>query len=435
VPSNQQHYFCLQLTNWLHATEWHYTTLLAICIDSVKNLPSDADHFINFLLLSYPEKPSHQRLNGYINNSTIVESWFQYNLAKPSVKSFYLHTLEPTPNLDTNFPQFNSLSDLAYWLGISLAQLEWLADLKRLDNREPEKYKHYYYSLLNKRRGGVRIIESPKTLLKQVQRQIYSGLLTRTLIHNAAHGFRQNHSCLTHAENHTNQKYLFTFDLANYFHSIDWYCIYKIFRGFGYNNEITKYLTSLCTHKFAGPKSLLTGLDNDQRKKIRKRHLAQGAATSPALSNLAAYKLDKRLDGLAKSLTLTYSRYADDLAFSGSVYRDWNFLAPLVGSICLEEGFELNYRKSRTVRSHQRQKVTGIVVNQGTNIDRRYYDQLKAILTNCIRHGAEGQNIEGHDNFESHLLGSIMYVHSLNINRGQKLLRLYQQINFIKATS
>ena len=431
MPSNQQNYFCQQLTDWLRETEWHFTTLLAICIDSVKELPDDADQFINCLLLSYPVKPSYQRLNDYINNSAIVDNWFQGRATKPSIKSFNLDVFKSTSNVDANIPQFDSLSNLAYWLGLSLTQLKWLADLKRIDNYESEKYKHYHYSLVDKRRGGVRIIESPKTLLKRAQTQIHSRLLTKVSVHSAAHGFRQNHSCLSHAKNHTNRQYLFTFDLANYFHSIDWYCIYKAFRDLGYSNEIAKYLSGLCTHRFVGHKSLLIELDDNQCKKIRKRHLAQGAPTSPALSNLVMYKLDERLDGLAKSLKLKYSRYADDLAFSGNEHRDWRFLEPLIGSICLEEGFELNYRKSRTIRSHQRQKITGVIVNQGTNIDRRYYDRLKAILTNCIRYGVESQNIDRHDNLQTHLLGSIMFVNSLNKNRGQKLLSLYQQVNFI----
>jgi len=431
VPSSKNKHFCQQLTDWLHVTEWHFTTLLAISIDSINELPDDADHFINCLLLSYPAKPSHQQLNDYINNSTIVKNWFQGNLAKPSIKSFNLDVFESVQVIDSNFPQFDSLLELAYWLGLSLTQLEWLADLKRFGNYEPKQYKHYHYSLVNKRRGGVRIIESPKTLLKRSQKQIHSRLLTKASVHRAAHGFRHTRSCFTNAENHTNKQYLFTFDLANYFHSIGWYRIYKVFRGLGYTHEIAKYLSGLCTHRFTGHKSLLMELDDCQRKMIRKRHLAQGAPTSPALSNLVMYKLDKRLDGLAESLELTYSRYADDLAFSGNKHRDWRFLEPLVGSICLEEGFELNYRKSRIVGSHQRQKITGIIVNQGVNIDRRYYDRLKAILTNCIRYGVGEQNIDRHDDLQSHLFGSIMFVNSLNKNRGQKLIHLYQQIDFV----
>jgi len=276
----------------------------------------------------------------------------------------------------------------------------------------------------------VRLIESPKTLLKRVQRQLYSGILIKIPVHEAAHGFKPNRGCLTHAQNHSNKEYLFTFDLINCFQSIEWYPVYRVFRDLDYSKEIAKYLSCLCTNRFNGSRSLLAMLNQGQRKRIKQRHLAQGAPTSPVLSNLVMRILDKRLNGLAKSLDLDYSRYADDLAFSGNKHRDWRFLEPLVGSICLEEGFELNYRKSRIVRSHQRQKITGIVVNQGANIDRRYYDQLKAILTNCVRHGVEAQNVGQHDDFQAYLFGRITFVESLNKNKGQKLLSLFRQIHF-----
>lgn len=430
MPSNQKTYFCRQLASWLFVTEWHFTTLLAACIDSVNELPNDADDFINSLLWSFSERPAKQELKKFVNDSSIIEHWFRRNLAQPRVRSFSLESFYETPKLDVNFPQFDGLPDLAYWLGISLAQLEWLADLRRVDFYEPSRYKHYHYSLVEKRRGGVRLIESPKTLLKRVQRQIYSSLLAKASVHSAAHGFRQSRGCLSHAENHTNQEYLFTFDLANYFHSIDWYRTYKVFRELGYADEIAKYLACLCTSRFNGPRKILLELDAMQGLRVKRRHLPQGAPTSPALSNLVMQRLDKRLDGLAKKLSLTYSRYADDLAFSGNKHRDWSFFAPLVGAICLEEEFELNHRKSRTVRSHQRQKVTGVVVNNGVNVDRRYYDQVKAILNNCLRHGIEDQNIDQHENFSEYLLGRITFINSLNASRGQKLFRIYRQINF-----
>jgi len=429
VRNTQKKYFCQQLSSWLLATQWHFTTLLSVCINSINKLPNDVDHFVNCLLLSYPSKPTGQQLNDYVSNSSVIEHWLKNNTNRPKIKAFNLDTIPvAAPNHD--LPCFGSINDLARWLDVSLTQLDWLADLKRVDINQAEKYKHYHYHSLTKRRGGIRIIESPKTILKEVQRHIHINLLSKVSPHHSAHGFRKNHSCLSHAKNHTHQQYLFTFDLDNYFHSIDWFCVYKVFTKLGYNNEIANYLSALCTHKFIGDKSLLIALNSEQRKKIKQRHLAQGAPTSPALSNLVMTKLDKRLDGLAKSLQLNYSRYADDLAFSGNKHRDWRFLEPLIASICLEEGFKLNHRKSKTIHCHQRQKITGIIVNQGTNIDRRYFDQIKATLTNCIRHGIENQNINGHENFQSHLLGQIIFVSSLNKNRGEKLFKLYQKISF-----
>ncbi|GAA6137094.1 hypothetical protein NBRC116583_08410 [Arenicella sp. 4NH20-0111] len=430
VSKNNQSYFCKQLADWLSVTEWHFTTLIAVCIESINELPDNADQFISGLLLSFQDRPPYPLLLRYVRESVIIQKWFSDNVIVPSVKSFNLGTLETSSTVNPDFPELDSLIDLAYWLGISYTQLEWLADVKRNDIHQADRHKHYHYSVVEKRRGGMRLIESPKALLKRIQRQLYSGLLIKVPVHSAAHGFRANRGCLTHAQNHNNKEYLFTFDLVNCFQSIDYYPVYRIFRGLDYSKEVARYLSCLCTNRYNGPRSLFAMLDQGQRNRVKRRHLAQGAPTSPVLSNLVMRVLDKRLSGLAKSLDLHYSRYADDLAFSGDTHRDWRFLEPLVGSICLEEGFELNYRKSRTIRSHQRQKITGVVVNEGPNIDRRYYDRLKAILTNCIRHGVEAQNVENHRDFRAYLLGRITFVETLNKNKGLKLLGLYRQIDF-----
>ena len=198
----------------------------------------------------------------------------------------------------------------------------------------------------------------------------------------------------------------------------------------GYNEPVSKALANLCTHQCRTDVPEIAKLDLTQIQRLKARHLAQGAPTSPALSNAVMFHLDHRLANLAESLDMTYSRYADDLAFSTDKQRDWHFLEPLVGSICLEEGFTLNYRKSLRRLSHQRQKLTGVIVNKQPNIDRRYYDELKAILTNCIRTGADRQNRNNISHFEQHLLGRILYVDQLNPHKGAKLKHLYEQIDF-----
>ncbi len=79
------------------------------------------------------------------------------------------------------------------------------------------------------------------------------------------------------------------------------------------------------------------------------------------------------------------------------------------------------------------QKITGLVVNRFTNIDRRYYDKLKATLYNCIRFGPLSQNINNHINYKEHLLGKINHVARLNVNKGLKLKKLFNEINFIES--
>jgi len=421
-------YFCKQFASHLVQTPWQYRTLLAASIECVKDLPNNADKVINELLVIYPQKPTEQKLRQYLNDSDLVYAWFRYTQVRPSIARF---NLDPHSFSDTEpgtQPPLATLADLAQWLDIDLHALDWYADLHRFDASKSSRLLHYHYQLLQKRRGGMRLIEKPKSNLKRIQRKINAEILSALDTHPAAHGFCAGRSCQSHASVHVGKHYLMLFDIAECFHSIGWLPVESVFRRLGYPESVAKVLTALCTHQVRLPRSALSEFDESQKDRLLSRHLPQGAPTSPALVNAVLHTLDLRLTGLASSLGLNYSRYADDMAFSGNRHRDWRFLEPLVGSLCLDEGVCLNYRKSRIKRAHQQQKLVGIVVNRSVNVDRHYFDQLKAILFNCVRHGLESQNIHAHPHFRAHLLGRIQYVKSLNKNRGIKLEELYSQI-------
>lgn len=425
---NRMILFCHHMADWLSEEEWHFTTLLATFIGSVENLPDDADDLVNKMLLEFPTRPQKKKIAQFLQSSSRVRTWFRLSGAKPKVVSFCLQVPQPPQLTDVHLPGLDTVGDLAEWLNVSHKALDWLADLKRYDEKAPSHFRHYHYSIVKKRNGRQRLLESPKGLLKRTQRKINHEVLSIFPIHDAAHGFRKDKSCKTHAELHVDKNYLFLFDLAHCFQSIGWHSVYSQYSSLGYTPEVSKYLTGLCTHRGYSNHEQLSQLDAEQRTLLLERHLAQGAPSSPALSNIVLLPLDKRLTGLAKSLELQYSRYADDLAFSGDNHRDWSFLEPLIGSICLEEGFSLNYRKTRLLKPHQRQKITGINVNEKTNVDRRYYDQLKATLTNCIRYGLDSQNRYNHSNFRAYLHGSVQHVKFLNEAKGTKLEGLLKRI-------
>jgi hypothetical protein len=150
------------------------------------------------------------------------------------------------------------------------------------------------------------------------------------------------------------------------------------------------------------------------------------------LANLCAYRLDCRLTALARKVGAVYTRYADDLAFSGD--RDFERRARpfyfLVCRIALEEGFEINTRKTRFLRSGVRQRIAGVVLNAHPNLQRSKYDRLKAILFNCVGQGPESQNRDDHPNFRAYLTGRIAYLHMLNPQRAQKLRNLFDRIQW-----
>jgi hypothetical protein len=172
--------------------------------------------------------------------------------------------------------------------------------------------------------------------------------------------------------------------------------------------------------------------DWQTRQRYKTPHLPQGAPCSPALANLCAFTLDTRLAALAQAAGASYTRYADDLVFSGGAEfgRRAEYFIARVSAIALEEGFAVNSRKTRVMPQARKQRVTGIVVNRRINVERAAYDTLKATLHNCVRSGAMTQNRASVPDFRSHLAGRIAHVANLNAARGARLRRLFDSIRW-----
>jgi retron-type reverse transcriptase len=109
------------------------------------------------------------------------------------------------------------------------------------------------------------------------------------------------------------------------------------------------------------------------------RHCVQGAPTSPGLCNAVVLRMDHRLEGLAEKRGLAYTRYADDLAFSGNLTKEEaNRLRMTIARIVEEEGFKVNPEKTRLMGKGARQRVTGVTVNQTLGLSRRERRRLRA---------------------------------------------------------
>jgi RNA-directed DNA polymerase len=152
----------------------------------------------------------------------------------------------------------------------------------------------------------------------------------------------------------------------------------------------------------------------------------------PALANLAAFRLDRRLTGLATALGATYTRYADDITLSGSqrLLRNANQLRLTITDIARQEGFAVNDRKSTLTTRAGSQRVCGVVVNQRTNMSRADYDTLKATIHNAVRHGPATQNRAAVPDFRVHLLGRIAWVEQLHPGHGERLRRQFNRIDW-----
>jgi hypothetical protein len=336
-------------------------------------------------------------------------------------------------------PVIESAGALAGWLSIGPDELEWFADLKDLGHRlQIPKLQHYHYSIRQKRSGGVRLIEMPKARLKALQRHILSGILDAIPVHDAVHGFVKGRSIVSFAAPHTGKAVLLRLDLEDFFPASPGARIQALFRTLGYPESVADRLGGICTN--AVPRSIwkaeLQELGwkqwNDARILYGRPHLPQGAPTSPALANLTAYRLDCRLAGLAQSAGAVYTRYADDLAFSGGedFARVSERFAAHAAGIALEEGFQVNHRKTRIMRAAARQHLAGIVVNEKVNLKRRDLERLEAILTNCARSGPSTQNRENVTDYRAHLEGRVGFVEMVNAERGRRLRGLLEKIDW-----
>ncbi len=200
-----------------------------------------------------------------------------------------------------------------------------------------------------------------------------------------------------------------------------------MFHRLGYSPAVATIFALLCSEC---PRRVVEYTGQTYHVAVGPRGLPQGACTSPALSNQVARRLDRRLRGLANKLSLTYTRYADDLTFSGddSLNGRVGYLMARVRHIAEDEGYVVNEKKSRVLRRNTAQMVTGLVVNERPSVRRCELRRLRAILHRARTEGLERQNRDGRPNFLAWLQGKIAYVRMSRPDLGAKLHAQLQQI-------
>jgi retron-type reverse transcriptase len=329
-------------------------------------------------------------------------------------------------------PRIPDVRALTLLLDLSLGHLHWFADTRSMERRTPdEKLRHYRRTWLFKSDGSARLLEAPKRELKLLQRQILHDILDHIPAHDAAHGFRPARSALTVAQHHIGQDVVLSLDLESFFTSVDVGRIYGVFRLAGYPEPVAHLLAGLCTtatpiHVLSTAPHVDGALLGGRRRllqRLRAPHLPQGSPTSPALANLIAFGLDRRLTGLADKIGATYTRYADDLIFSGgrNLVRNGPSTIGLIEQIVRQEGFRIHERKTRVRTAAQRQLVTGRVVNKSSNVPRPDYDRLRAILHDAATRGPAHANRDLHHDFRAHLLGRMSWAGAGSDARRRKL--------------
>jgi retron-type reverse transcriptase len=312
-------------------------------------------------------------------------------------------------------PVLATPADVATALGLSIPQLRWLAFHTEVATRI-----HYVHFTVAKKSGGTRVLSAPHKKLGAAQKWVLDNILSKLPVEPSAHGFLPGRSILTNARAHVGRAAVLNMDLANFFPSITFPRIRSVFQRLGYSPAAATILALLCTEC---PRRQIVYDGKPYWVATGPRGLPQGACTSPALSNQVARRLDKRLAGLARKLDVAYTRYADDLTFSGddALTTRIGYLMARVRHIAEKEGFAVNGKKSRVLRRHTAQRVTGLVVNERPTLSRQEIRRLRAILHRARHEGLDAQNRTGRPHFRAWLRGKIAYLSMVRPDLGAKL--------------
>ena len=387
-------------------------------------------------------RPRHTAVVQFILQDRALRRFWEKHSADGKAKHWLIESQRMQPAkvaAKWQIPAIESVRGLAEWLGVDIGYLQWFADLKGLGYKDHNpKLRHYHYRILAKDSGSLRLIEAPKQALKRLQQRILDDILDKIPAHGTAHGFVKGRSIKTCVTPHLGKRVVLRMDLRDFFPTFHAARIRSFFRMLGYPETVADLLGGLCTT--VTPLDLWRGVrlpgDRVQLWEARmlyfRPHLPQGAPTSPALANLCSYRIDCRLAGLAKSAGAHYTRYADDLAFSGDEEFEKRVqrFSTHVAAILLEEGFAVHHRKTRIMRQGVRQHIVGLVTNRHPNVRRTDFDRLKATLHNCVRRRPETQNRDGHSDFRAHLEGRVSFVEMINPAKGRRLRTVFDRIEW-----
>ena len=307
------------------------------------------------------------------------------------------------PLLDKNLPIIYNTSHLSGLVGYNKLYLKRAAD---------HTYYFYRYFSIPKKDGGCRTISEPLPSLKEIQYWILDELLYKIPVSRYAKAYVPRRTIKEHVKFHRNQPIVITLDIKNFFGTIKIESIERLFRSVGYSTLIANLLSKLTTLEGALP---------------------QGAPTSPYLSNIIFIHIDNIIQKLCNQRKIRYTRYADDMAFSGDF--EPNTFIKSINAIITENGFILNKDKTMVMRRNQPQIITGILVNDKIQVPRGKRDELRQAVHFIEKYGLDEHLVKINckkANYIKHLLGIANYI--LFINPKDEKVKGYKEI-LIKSSN
>ena len=282
---------------------------------------------------------------------------------------------------------YKELSSLCHDLGYSSRALYSLSN---------DIESHYYEKIIPKKNGDERTLHVPDKFLKSVQHSIADKVLFYEPVSKHAMAYRIGRSIATNARYHVGREMILKLDISKFFDHITYEMVKeKVFSSERFSEANRVLLAILCTYKNTTP---------------------QGAPTSPVISNIIMRDFDAVVGEYCESRNILYTRYCDDLTFSGS-FNVEDFIE-LVKQELKKEGFRLNTKKSVVLCDGQRKEVTGLVVNEKLSVPRYYKKKLRQEVYYCKKYGVEEHMArKGYDSskdtYIESLIGKINYVLSI----------------------
>jgi RNA-directed DNA polymerase len=367
-----------------------------------------------------PKPPDRKRSAWTGRRRKVMTADEATRLFGPTLRTRNRHLRDLAPDEEQlaryGLPVWRNEAELAAALGLTVGALRAFSI-----HRQRERTEHYLRFAVPKRSGGQRIILAPKKRLKAVQRRLHELLVARLPVSEHAHGFRPGRNVRTAAAPHVGRRVLLRLDLQDFFPSVTFARVRGLLVALGYGYPVATTLAVLMTEAERQPVEIDGTIFYVP---VTPRSCPQGAPTSPGLCNAVLLRLDRRLAGLARRHGFAYTRYADDLTFSGDGDRKAvAALGAAAGRIIAAEGFRVNREKTRVMSLGRRQEVCGVTVNRDLGLSRRERRRLRAELHHLARERAAGRPDPA---AEERARGRLAYLAMLNPGQARAVERAGQ---------
>lgn len=289
-------------------------------------------------------------------------------------------------------PVLHSIEDLSKSMHVSKYMIYQLSS-------NSDKYYRTY--TIPKKSGKPRLISQPSKSLKGFQSWVLVNILNKLSVSESCKGFEKDTSIGDNVKPHCNANTVLTLDLKDFFPSVGRRMVYNIFASLGYNKLVATILTNACTFRGGLP---------------------QGGPCSPKLANLATWRLDLRIQGYVGKRGISYTRYADDLTFSGLTPSKVAKIVPTIERIIVSESFQPNYEKTRIAGPGRAKRVTGLVIsNSSYGIGHRKFKQVRSKIHHLTL-PAEQSNLK----LLKEVRGWLSYLNSVDRKHHAKALKYAQ---------